>query len=109
MICTVAAGGRVEPGKHFVGARLQCISRQNCDRLAKSHVARRFAAAQIVVVQCRKVIVNQRVRVQHLERRAQPLDSLRQLSGDCYCSLHCKHRTQPLAARKRRVPHRSMD
>ena len=77
MICTVAAGGAVEPGQHFKGAGLQRVAGQNGDGLAEGHVAGGLAAAQIVVVQSRQVVVDQRVGVQHLEGRAQPLDSLR--------------------------------
>ena len=72
-------GGRaVEPGQHLEGAGLQRVAGQNGDGLAEGHVAGGLAAAQIVVVQGGQVVVDERVGVEHLQGRAQPLDSRRE-------------------------------
>ena len=57
-------------GQHFVGLRLQRVTRQNRNGFAKDLVAGGAAAAQVVVVERRQIIVDERVGVQHLERRA---------------------------------------
>ena len=72
-------GRRIQSGEDFVGARLQGVPGQNRDGLAKRHVAGGLAAAQVVVVQRGKIVVDQRVGVQHLDGRAQPLDAAGQL------------------------------
>ena len=80
MIRTVAAGGHSRSGQHFERPRLQRVAGQDRDGLAEGHVARGLAAPQIVVVQRRQIVVDQRIGVQHLNRRAQFLDALRQRS-----------------------------
>ena len=47
--------------------REQRVASKDCNRLAENFVASWFAAAQIVVIECRKVIVNQRVGVDEFE------------------------------------------
>ncbi len=42
----------------------------------KAYVAGRLAAAQVVIVQGRQIVVNQRIGVQHLQGRAQPGNSV---------------------------------
>ena len=48
----------------------QCVARENRDRFAENFVVRRFAAAKIVVVQRRKIVVDQRIGVDEFERAA---------------------------------------
>ena len=105
MICTVAAGGRVEAGEHLEGAGLQRVAGQDGDGLAEGHVAGGLAAAQVVVVEGGQVVVDERVGVKHLQGRAQPLDSLGQRPGDGDGGLHGQHRPEALAAGKDGVAH----
>ncbi len=63
-----------QPRQNLVGLGLQRVSRQNRERFPEHLVAGRTAAPQIVVIQRRKIVVDQRVSVQHLQRRAQFLD-----------------------------------
>ena len=64
---------------------------------------------EIVIVQSGKIIMDQGVGVQHLERGAQFFDSLRKRTRNHASGFHAKNRTQPFAAGKNTVPHRLMD
>ncbi len=77
MICDGRLGRALEAGQHLEGAGLQRVAGQDGDGLAKGHVAGGLAAAQVVVVEGRQVVVDERVGVEHLEGRAQPLNALR--------------------------------
>ena len=48
----------------------QRVARQNGDRLAEDFMIGGFAAAKIVVIECGKIIVNQRIGVNEFERAA---------------------------------------
>src|SRR5205814_4704809 len=54
-----------EPGKCF---GQQCVAGENPDCFAVNDMGRLAAASQIVVVECRKIVVHERVRVDQLER-----------------------------------------
>jgi hypothetical protein len=95
----------LQPGHHFIGLRLQRVPGQDRDRLAEHFVAGRPPAPQVVVVERGKIIVNQRVGVQHLERRAQFLDSVWATIRPPCARLHAEHRPQALAAGKHAVAH----
>ena len=98
-------------GQHLVGLRLQRIPGQDGDRLAKGNVAGRLAAAQIIVIQRRQIIMNQGIGVQHFDRRAQLFHSFGKLSGVCDHSrrFHAQHRPEPLASGKNAVPHSAVN
>ena len=103
-------GGRaIEIGQHLKGACLQGIAGQNSDGLAVNNVTGRLAMAQVVVVQGRKVIVNKRVGVEHLDGRAQPLDTRRQLAGNGNGGLHGQQWPQAFASGKCGVAHGAMN
>ena len=72
----------LQPRQHFVGLGLQRIAGENRDRLAKRFVACGTPAAQVVIVERGQVVMDQRVGVQHLQRRAQFFDFRRQRSRD---------------------------
>ncbi len=55
-------------GEHLEGQSLQRIAGEDRQRLVEGAVHRRTAAAQVVVVHRRQVIVDQRVGVDHLQR-----------------------------------------
>ena len=50
------------------GLGVEAVAGEDRDRLAVRAVTGRTAAAQIIVVHCRKVIVDQRIGVDQLER-----------------------------------------
>jgi hypothetical protein len=54
-------------GQQFEGERLQRVAGEDGGRLVERDVAGRLAAAQIVVVHRRQVVVDQRVGVDHLD------------------------------------------
>ena len=85
-------GRRVKAGQHLEGARLQSVAGENSYCFSELHVAGGLAAAQIVVIQRRQVVVNQRVGVQHLQSRAQPGNSLGHRAGNRNSCLHGQHR-----------------
>ena len=58
----------VRLGQHLEGAGLQGVAGQDGGGLVEGAVARRLAAAQVVVVHRRQVVVDQRIGVQHLDR-----------------------------------------
>ena len=98
-------GRALQPGQHFIGLRLQCVTGKNGDGIAENLVTGGAPTPQVVVVERRQVIVDQRISVQHLQRRAQLFDSGGPLGCDHAPSLHAKHRTQAFASGKHTVPH----
>jgi hypothetical protein len=102
-------GGRIEPGQRFVGLGLQGIAGQDGDGLAKGHVAGGFAAAKVVVVEGGKVVVDERVGVEHFDGCAEPLNAARQFARNGHGCLHGQHRPQTLAAGKGGVAHGAVD
>src|SRR6185369_9404346 len=56
---------------------LQRVAGENCRSFVKTHVACRPAASQIVVIHRRKIVVDQRVRMDHLKRARSPDQSLK--------------------------------
>ena len=85
--------------------RQQRVSRQDGGPFVERLVHGRFAAAQIVVVHGRQVVVHERIAMHALERRRRcSADS----AGTPNRRAHSKVRngTQPLAAAERAQPHR---
>ena len=73
-------------------------------------MAGRLAAAQIIVVEGRKIVVNQRVCVQHLQGAAQFFHSRWQPTSRRNTlhharRFHAENRTQPFATGKNAVAH----
>ena len=81
-------GRAAKPGQRFIGLRLQPISGEDRNRFAKDFVARRAPSPQIVVVESGKIVVDQRIGVQHFERCAQLFDSWRKSAGNRSPRLH---------------------
>ena len=67
-----------------------------------------FAAPQIVIVQRRQIVVDQRIRVDEFQRAADLDRSLRILREHSR-RFEAQNRPNPLAARKYAVPHRAMN
>ena len=70
---------------------LQRIADQDGGRLVECLVAGRPAAAQIVIIQRGEIVVDQRIGVQHLQRRAEFFNLLRQRTFDHAASLHAQN------------------
>src|SRR5215813_5613101 len=86
--------------KNFIGLSLQSVAGEDSHGFAEYHMTGRPATPQVIVVEGRKVVVNERVGVQHFERGAQVIDSIRQLSFDHAPGLTAQDRTQALSARE---------
>ncbi len=57
----------VDSRENLKSERQQSVAGKNRHRFAENLVTRRTAAAKIVVVECRQVVVNQRIRMDQLE------------------------------------------
>src|SRR5439155_4095985 len=86
--------------EYFIGLSLQCISSEYRDCLAENFVARRTSTAQIVIIERREIVVDQRIRVQHLQSGAQFFDSGGQVATDDSAGLHAQDWTDSLAPGK---------
>ena len=99
----VGVGGGI--GQHLEGERLQGVAGEDGGRLVEGAVHRRLAAAEVVVVHRGQVVMDQRIAMQKLDRRAgaqRPVARAPEQAG----GLDGEERAQPLAAAEHRVPHR---
>ena len=88
--------------------RVEPVAREDGHVLAEADVTRRAAAAQVVVVHRRQVVVDQRVRVDQLERgreRQRP----RGVAAQRPRRREREHRPDPLPAGHQRVAHRLLE
>ena len=92
-------------GQHVEGIGQQPVAGENGGRLVIGPVRRRPAAAQIVVVHRRQIVVHQAVAMHHLYGRT---GAQGPVFGNVEQrrALHGQEGTQPLAAVQRGVPHR---
>ena len=88
----------------FEGPVQQGVAGEHRHRLSASAVQGRAAAAQIVVVQGRQVVVNQAERVDHLEGRG-ARQQLFPGAPPGFAGEHDQSRAHPLAAREHAVAH----
>src|SRR5947199_389404 len=95
----------MQPCQNLICLSLQRVSRKNCDCFAKNFVAGGATAAQIVVVQSGKIVVDQRIGMQHFKRGAEIINSGRNRTGNHAACLDAQNRAQPLAAGEYAVPH----
>ena len=95
----------IEPGQYLKRAGLQRVTGEDGDGFTKSLVAGGLAAAQIVVVQGRQIVMNQRIGVKHLQGCAQPGNSVGQRARDGDRCLHGQHRAKALSPGERGVTH----
>ena len=92
-------------GKDVESQRQQAVAGKDGGRLVEGLVHGRLAAAQIVVVHRRQIVMDQRIAVDAFERRRHA--QRRMLIGaEESCALQHKERAQPLAAIEHAVPHR---
>src|SRR5579872_2219419 len=94
-----------QTGQGFVCLGLQRVARQNGDSLAKNFVTCGPSATQIIIVQGGKVVVDERVGMQHLERCAQIFNSRWKRSGHHPASFQTENGPQSFAAGENTVPH----
>ncbi len=101
----------LQPRQHLVGERLQGIAGEDRRRLAVSLVAGGTAAAQVIVIERRQVVMDQRIGVDHLQGRADFLHAHRQCAADGRHAraLHAQDGTDTLTAGKDAVAHRAVD
>ena len=109
MMRTRASAGQLQPGHDLVGLGLQSVAGQDGRGFAEGFVAGGAAAAQVVVVERRQIVMHQRVGVQHLDGRAQFVDAVRQSAAHHPRRLHAQDGTQSLASGKDTVAHRLVD
>ena len=92
-------------GEALEGERLERVAGEDRRRLVEGAMDARLAAAQVVVVHRRQIVVDERVAMQELDRGAGLHNSgvvaLEEAGG-----LDDEERPQALAAGERRVPHR---
>ena len=100
----VGARVRARIGQDLEGDRLQRVACENRGRFVEGAVGRRPAAAQIVVVHRRQIVMNQGIGVQALDR-GRGADRAGVASAERPRRLDDQERPQPLAAAKRRVAH----
>src|SRR6476469_4027892 len=91
--------------ERLVGLSLESISSEDCNRLTENFVARGPPSPKVVVVERRKVVVNQRIGMQHFECGAEICDSGWERTTDQPACLHAKNRPDALASGEHTVPH----
>ncbi len=94
--------------QHLEGKREQRIARQNGHGVAEDFVVGGLAAPVVVVVECREIVVDQGIGVDHFERARRGEDA-RALGRDCARRLDTKNRPDALTAREEAVAHGAMD
>jgi hypothetical protein len=92
-------------GDDVEGQRQQRVAGEDGRRLVESLVHGRAAAAQVVVVHRRQIVVDERIAVQQFERRAGARHALAR-GAEQPRRLDHQKRPQPLAAAQHGVPHR---
>ena len=92
-------------GEELEGEALQRISGEERRRLVELDVARGLAPAQRIVVHARQIVVDQRVRMDHLDGRGARIHA-GDVGIDDFAGRVSKQRTHALAAAERRVAHR---
>jgi len=102
-------GRAAQPGQDFVGVGLQGVPSQNGRGLAVHFVAGGLPAAQVIVVEGGKVVMDEGVGVQHLQRRRQFFHTIRIRSYNQPRGFKAEDGPQALAAGKHAVPHGLMD
>ncbi len=101
--CRVGIGLLV--GKHVEGKRQKRVADEDRGRVVIGAVRRRPAAAEIVVVHRRQVVVHQAVAMDQLDR-SRGAQHARPFGSEKARRLDRQERPQPFAAGKRRVAHR---
>ena len=91
------------------GLREQPVAGEDGHGLAEADVARGLAAAEVVVVHRRQVVVDQAVGVDQLDRGGEREDRLARSWSSALGGGEREHRPDALAAREQRVAHRLLE
>ena len=110
-MATTAGGGRGQLGDGLEGERLQRVAGEDGDGFAEGDVAGGMAAAQVVVIERGQIVVDERIGVEHLQRRAEVGDACGQLTvtGHHARGFHAEDRAQAFAAGEDAVAHGAVD
>lgn len=97
---------RIAPGvgEHFEGQRLQAVGGEDRGGLVEGPVGGRLATAQVVVVHCRQVVVDQRVGMDQLHRAGRGVGALRRTAEGLAGGVG-EQRANPLATVHHAVAH----
>ncbi len=98
-------GTRWRAGDKFEGERQQAVAREDGSRLVERAMTGRSAASQIVVIHRRKIVVDQGIRVNHLQR-AGGRQSVFKGAPTGFGREQTEHGPEPLAAGERAISHR---
>ena len=94
--------------QHLKGERQKSVAGENRHRVAENFVTSRTATAQIVVIERRQIVVNQRIRMDQLQRTGSVLERFA-IALLPPARPHTQHRPYPLPACEQTVPHRFVD
>jgi hypothetical protein len=101
--------GALQPRQDFIRLRLKRVAGKDRQGFPKDDVAGWLAAAEIVIVERRQIVMNERLCMQHFQCAAQFFHAFRQASGDHARGLKAQNRTKPFASGKNTVSHGLMD
>ena len=101
--------GTAQLRQHFISLGLQRIAGKDGDGFTEGFVTGGTAAPQIIVVERGKIVMNQRVGVEHFQGGTNLLDAVGQGAADHAPCFHTQDGTQALAAREHAVPHGLVD
>ena len=99
---------RVGVRQHLEGHRQQPVAGEDRGRIVELLVAGRPAAAQIAVVHRRQIVVDQRIGMDHLDRRRDLQRAAPRHPEEPRAGQH-QERPQPLSRGQRRIAHRLVD
>ncbi len=107
----MVAGGEGELGDGLEGEGLEGVAGEDGGGFAEDDVAGGLAAAQVVVVECGEVVVDEGVSVDHLEGRAEVGCAFGNFSGTCDHAggFHAEDRAEAFAAGEDAVTHGAVD
>ena len=71
-----------ETGHDFVSLCLKSVTGKDGDGLAENHMASRFATTEIVIIEGREIVMNERIGMQHFQSATQLFNALGKATGD---------------------------
>ncbi|MCY1171823.1 hypothetical protein D9M73_119460 [compost metagenome] len=98
---------RVRIRQNFKGERMQRITRQNRGCLVKRLMDGRLAAPHVVIIHCGKIVVDQRIDMDALDRGTRPTDRIA-IDVEQTPGREHKQRAQAFAATNRGMAHRAV-
>ena len=103
--------GKSQACESLIGLGLERVSGKDRNGFPENDVAGGLAAAEIVVIERRQIVVDQLVGMEHLERRGKVFDAggRPRRSGDHGRGLDAQHGTKTFASSEDAVPHGLVD